>query len=324
MHELISALASISALLYLIAIGTFATTLLFVIGITMKTERELIRERVDKFSTVGEVISAPLHTELTGSFTDRVARPFLRSISAIGSLLTPGGQITNIATKLESAGRPWNGKLGVKEFMGLKTLSIVGFIILGYYSYKLMMMYRPGLLAIITWIIVFFIGYVLPEYLLQKYIETRQTKIRKALPDTIDLLTVSVEAGVGFDGAMAKVAEKVKGPLTQELIRALDEMRLGKPRMQALRDMSNRVGLPEMSTFVAALFQAEQLGVSIAKVLRVQGETMRSRRSQMARELASKLPVKLVFPLVIFIFPSLFVVLLGPALMSIYKGLSGQ
>ncbi|MDO8589088.1 MAG: type II secretion system F family protein [Armatimonadota bacterium] len=297
---------------------TFGFAFFLVLGITMKTERELIRERVDKYSMVGEVLSSPLHAEFAGSFSDRVIRPLLRKVSALARAVTPRGQVEGIDAKLETAGRPL--KWGVAEFMGLKTITIVVFAVLGYYSWRYLRVDRP-LLSIAAGLLVFVVGYFLPEYLLQHVIYQRQSRIRKALPDTIDLLTVSVEAGVGFDGAMARVAEKVKGPLTDELLRALEEIRLGKTRMQALRDMSVRVALPEMSTFVAALYQAEQLGVSIAKVLRVQGETMRTRRSQMARELAAKLPVKMVFPLVFFIFPSIFVVLLGPALMEIYRTL---
>jgi tight adherence protein C len=295
-----------------------SSVMLFILGITMKTERELIRDRVDRFSALGEAMSAPLHPEFAGSFSQRVVRPFLRTISGFAYALTPKGQTTSIDAKLETAGRPW--KMGVKEFMGLKTLSIAVFAGMAYIAYRFMASVRPEF-AIATAALALLIGYILPDYILQQVIAGRHSKIRKALPDTIDLLTVSVEAGVGFDGAMAKVAEKVKGPLTDELLRALEEMRLGKLRMQALRDMSTRIDMQEVRTFVAALYQAEQLGVSIAKVLKVQGDTMRTRRSQLARELAAKLPVKMVFPLVFFIFPSLFVILLGPAMMEIYKAL---
>jgi tight adherence protein C len=303
---------------YAIIALTFSSVLLFVIGITMKSERGLIRERVERFSAVGEAMSSPLHAEFQGSFNDRVVRPFLRALSSIGKAITPGGQAASIDNRLETAGHPW--RLGVAEFFGLKSISIILFVGLGVLSFRYMLDYRPNL-AMLTGIIVAVIGLFLPDYILQKAIEARQARVRKALPDTIDLLTVSVEAGVGFDGAMVKVAEKVRGPLTDELVRALEEMRIGKPRMQALRGIATRVGIPEVSTFVAAIYQAEQLGVSIARVLKVQGETMRVRRSQLAREMASKLPVKMVFPLVFFIFPALFVVLLGPALMEIYKGL---
>jgi len=297
----------------------FASAFLFVIGAAMKTEREIMRERVERYSTAGEMVVSPLHVELQGTFGDRVIRPFLRSVSSLVTALTPAGVASSLDAKLETAGHPW--KLGVKEFLGLWVLCVAASLPLAWLFYHFVHGDRPGI-AILGGALVVFVGFLAPHYALQKTIYNRQTKIRKALPDTIDLLTVSVEAGVGFDGAMSKVSERVRGPLTEELIRALEEMRLGKSRMQALHDMAGRIGLVEVSTFVAALYQAEQLGVSIAKVLRVQGETMRTRRSQRARELASKLPVKLLFPLVFFVFPSLFVVLLGPGAIQIYKALS--
>lgn len=314
-----------------ILILTFSSVMLFVIGITMSAERQLLRQRLDKYSTTGETISAPLHPEFGESFGNRVVMPFLRKVSFVARRMTPAGEIKSVEQKLETAGHPW--RMGVAEFLGAQLVCWVVFLALacatylvlskgltlGHGSYRIHLSPAGSLLAWATAIIMAFIGFILPSYLLQYAINERQTKIRKALPDTIDLLTVSVEAGVGLDGAMAKVAEKVKGPLTKEMIRALDEIRMGKQRMQALRDMAERIGLPEVRTFVAALFQAEQLGVSIAKVLRVQGETLRSKRSQMARELASKLPVKMLFPLVLFIFPALFIVLLGPAMIQIYK-----
>jgi tight adherence protein C len=135
----------------------------------------------------------------------------------------------------------------------------------------------------------------------------------------LDLLIVSVEAGLGFDGAMARVVEKMKGPFPQELCRVLQEMQVGKARIPALKDMATRVQVSEVSTFVAAIYQADQLGVSMAKVLHVQADTMRVARSQRIREMAAKLPVKMLFPLVFFIFPAIFVIIIGPGVISIMR-----
>ncbi|MCL6630717.1 MAG: type II secretion system F family protein, partial [Armatimonadetes bacterium] len=143
-----------------------------------------------------------------------------------------------------------------------------------------------------------------------------------SLADTLDLLTVSVEAGLGLDGAMQKVVEKLKNPLSEELGRALREMQIGKLRAEALKDMASRVRVQELSSFVASICQAEQLGVSIARVLRVQGDTIRSQRSQRARETAAKLPVKMLFPLVFCIFPAIFVVIAGSGAISIWRAFS--
>jgi tight adherence protein C len=163
------------------------------------------------------------------------------------------------------------------------------------------------------------IGLILPDFILQQIINSRQYRIRKSLPDILDLLIVSVEAGLGFDGAMQKVVDKVKGPFPEELGRVLEEMRLGKSRMAALQDMAKRIAVTEVSTFVAAIYQADQLGVSIARVLNVQADTMRLARSQRIREMAAKLPVKMLFPLVFFIFPAIFVVVIGPGVIEIMK-----
>jgi tight adherence protein C len=165
------------------------------------------------------------------------------------------------------------------------------------------------------------IGLTIVDAILDSMIRERHRTIRRSLADCLDLLVVSAEAGLGFDGALAKVVERVRGPLADEFRRVLQEMSIGKTRMEALRAMSTRVGMPELTTFVAAIHQADLLGVSIAHVLRVQAETLRSQRNIRARESAAKLPVKMLFPLVFFIFPAIFIVLLSPAVIQIYRAL---
>jgi tight adherence protein C len=157
------------------------------------------------------------------------------------------------------------------------------------------------------------LGFYLPNLLLQSKIDRRQKSIRKSLPDALDLLTICVEAGLGFDGAMGKVSEKWDNELSLEFGRVLREIQLGKLRREALRDMAERIGIPEMTSFVAAIIQSEQLGVSMAKVLRIQADQMRMKRRQHAEEEAHKAPVKMLFPMVFLIFPALLIILLGPA-----------
>ncbi len=168
-------------------------------------------------------------------------------------------------------------------------------------------------------IVGFGIGFLLPEFWLGNKIKARQKVILKMIPDTLDLLTISVRAGLGFDGALAKVVEKLPGPLTDEFRRALAEVRVGKARREALRDMVPRTNVQPLSNFIGAIIQAEQLGVSISKVLQVQSEQLRIERRQRAEEMAARAPIKMLFPLVGCIFPSLFIVILGPALISIVK-----
>ncbi len=159
------------------------------------------------------------------------------------------------------------------------------------------------------------IGFFFPDLWLSSRIQRRQKAVFRAMPDALDLLTICVEAGLGFDAAMSKVHEKWENDLALEFGRVIQEIRLGKLRREALRDMADRLGVSEMTSFVAAVIQSEQLGVSMAKVLRIQSDQMRTRRRQMAEEEAHRAPIKMVFPIALLIFPSLLIVLLGPAAM---------
>ncbi len=167
------------------------------------------------------------------------------------------------------------------------------------------------------------VGYIAPEFWLGRRVKARQHAIVLRLPDALDLLTISVRAGLGFDAALAKVVEKMQGPLVDEFRRALAEVRVGKARRDALRDIVPRTEVPALTNFIGAIIQAEQLGVSISKVLQVQSEQLRIERRQRAEEMAAKAPIKMLFPLVGCIFPSLFIVILGPAIILIMKNLAG-
>jgi tight adherence protein C len=165
------------------------------------------------------------------------------------------------------------------------------------------------------------LGYFLPDLLLKSRIDSRQKSVRKAMPDALDLLTICVEAGLGFDAAMAKVHEKWDNELALAFGRVIREIQLGKLRRDALRDMAERLGIAEMTSFVAAVVQSEMLGVSMAKVLRIQSDQMRVRRRQYAEEQAHKAPIKMIFPMGLLIFPSLMIVLLTPAALRLMGAL---
>jgi tight adherence protein C len=165
-------------------------------------------------------------------------------------------------------------------------------------------------------------GYILPEFWLGRRVRARQHAILLMIPDALDLLTISVRAGLGFDAALAKVVEKLQGPLSDEFRRALAEVRVGKARREALRDIVPRTEVVPLTNFIGAIIQAEQLGVSISKVLQVQSEQLRIERRQRAEEMAAKAPIKMLFPLVGCIFPSLFIVILGPAIILIVLNLN--
>ena len=253
--------------------------------------------------------------ELQLPFAERTLRPLIGRLSRTGRRLSSASSAETAEKRLALAGNP--GDLRLSDWMGVKMLVGIGtgavlFLLFGVLSGGLVQGAFFGLIG-------FFIGYLLPEFWLGRKIKSRQKIILKMIPDTLDLLTISVRAGLGFDAALAKVVEKIPGPLSEEFRRALAEVRVGKARRDALRDMIPRTNVQPLSTFIGAIIQAEQLGVSISKVLQVQSEQLRIERRQRAEEMAAKAPIKMLFPLVGCIFPSLFVVILGPAIISMVK-----
>jgi tight adherence protein C len=224
--------------------------------------------------------------------------------------LSSTGISAKLQRRLDLAGNPRNWTpdriLAVKG-LGLVLLGAIG-VLLG--------LHRPALLILFA-IVGAGIGFFLPDVLLYNAGLKRQTVIQSALPDAMDMLTVCVEAGLGFDAALAQVARNTAGPLAAELARALQEMQIGKSRTEALRAMADRTTVPELRAFVAALVQAGELGISIARVLREQASEMRMRRGQRAEEKAQKVPVKILFPLVLCLFPALFVIIIGPGAITI-------
>jgi tight adherence protein C len=164
-------------------------------------------------------------------------------------------------------------------------------------------------------------GFFLPHLMLSSRITNRQNEIRKAMPDALDLLTICVEAGLGFEAAMSKVSEKWDNQLALAFARTIREIQLGKARRDAMRDMADRLGVPEMTSFVAAIIQSEQLGVSMAKILRIQSDQMRIKRRQRAEEEAHKAPVKMVLPMAFLMFPTIMIIILTPAAMQIFNSL---
>jgi len=253
--------------------------------------------------------------ELQQPFVERTVRPLVARLSRLGSRLGSASSSATAERRLAMAGNPGDLKLtdwmGVKMLVGIAT-AVALFLVLGLLAAGIV----PG---IIFGIVGFGIGFLIPEFWLGSRIRARQKLILKMIPDTLDLLTISVRAGLGFDAALAKVVEKLPGPLTDEFRRALAEVRVGKARRDALRDMIPRTNVQPLSNFIGAIVQAEQLGVSISKVLQVQSEQLRIERRQRAEEMAARAPIKMLFPLVGCIFPSLFIVILGPALITIAK-----
>jgi tight adherence protein C len=230
------------------------------------------------------------------------------------SRLSPSKTKADIELKLEMAGKPNNW--GATEFFGIR---IFVAIVLGVLIFLVVVMSKGFTTAIFSGGLAAAIGFFLPILWLRSKITNRQVEIVKSLPDALDLLTITVEAGMGFDGALQKVAEKWDNELSKGFSKVVQEMRLGIPRREALRNMDTTMGVSDVTTFVAAIIQAETLGVRIAKILRNQSEQMRTKRRQRAEEQANKAPIKMLFPMVFLIFPALFIILLGPAVLIIME-----
>ncbi|MCX8023575.1 MAG: type II secretion system F family protein [Thermanaerothrix sp.] len=297
--------------------------ILTVIGLRnpeLASERAL-QARLEEFSRTGEPVDLR-KLELSQPFTERVIFPIARKLGEFASRFTPANIIQNYNKRLELAGVTgfWDGGL-ILVSQGLLAVVFGGMIFL---LFTLGPNRQPLGTALLLTLVFSLLGFVFPIMLLSSRISRRQREIRKAMPDALDLLTICVEAGLGFDAAMQKVSEKWQSELSLAFARAIQEIQLGKTRREALRSMAERIGIPEMTSFVAAVIQSEMLGVSLAKVLRIQSEQMRVRRRQRAEEEAHKAPLKMLIPMALLIFPSLMIVLLTPAALRLmHSALAG-
>jgi len=258
--------------------------------------------------------------ELQAPFLERTLRPLAAALSNRMSRVASNSFQEKAEKRLALAGNP--GNLRVADWLGIKAVAaIVGGILFVFLFGVLGVMALPPVLRILMGVVGLMFGYTIPEFWLGGRVRKRQHLILLQIPDTLDLLTISVRAGLGFDAALAKVVEKLEGPLIDEFRRALAEVRVGKARRDALRDIVPRTEVIPLTNFIGAIIQAEQLGVSISKVLQVQSEQLRIERRQRAEEMAAKAPIKMLFPLVGCIFPSLFIIILGPAIILIMQNL---
>ncbi|NLI13849.1 MAG: type II secretion system F family protein [Peptococcaceae bacterium] len=273
--------------------------------------REELEKRVSE--VVGTRTVTVREQELKVPFFRRVVKPVLAKASHLLIRMLPAEKETELNQKIIMAGA--SEKIAPRELLVVKYLAAAGIAFLlwmlgGLFAKDIIQTTLMGATGL-------GLGWVLPEYVINKKSMARKLDIEKGLPDVLDLLTVSVEAGLGFDGAMMKVVEKTKSVLSEEFKTVLQEVKMGKPRAEALRDMSNRTGADDLSTFTGSVILADQLGISIGNILRLQSEQIRQKRRQRAEELALKAPVKILIPLIMFIFPAIFVVLLGPAVIQI-------
>ena len=297
-------------ILAIVGIVVLLAVILVVVGINMPRSDDPIQERLSELTISDEPMSLE-ELELSQDFGQRIILPFFDRIGELAQRFTPQATLESARLRLEMAGNPM--QMNPAFFLMLRFVFAVLFG-----GILFLIFARTGgnwLQGLGISLLFLLIGFAFPSLWLSGRIKARQKAVFRAMPDALDLLTISVEAGLGFDAAMAKVHEKWINELALEFGRVIQEIRLGKLRRDALRDMADRLGVAEMSSFVAAVIQSEQLGVSMAKVLRIQSDQMRVRRRQMAEEEAHKAPIKMVFPIALLIFPSIMIILLGPAAM---------
>ena len=300
-----------------------AVVLVVILGHTIFVGRKQgVSERLAEIQKIkSEEEEIDQEDALTRPFYDRVIQPFFQKIGEIFGNLTPGEMRTNIEKKITYAGNPKN--LNFNRFVSIQVILVVVLFAFSMLGFSLLPGV-PGGRAFGLSLLMGLLGIIIPVVILNSQAAKRQLEIQRALPDTLDMLLVSVEAGLGFDMAMKRVAAQSEGALIREISRALEEIRMGKSREESLRGIVFRTGVPDLSSFISAIIQAEQLGTNIANTLRVQANTMRQKRRQRAEQAAMKAPIKMLFPIVLFIFPSLFVVILGPAVIQIVQTFLGM
>jgi tight adherence protein C len=256
-----------------------------------------------------------MRREAAPPFSDRVVRPALEGLTGFGRRLTPGGQADRIRHRLEAAGSP--ARWDTDRVLAFKALGLIAGAVVGLVT-PLALGAGP-LPAVGLAVVLGVLGYYATDLWLYQRGYDRRERIQRTLPDALDLLTISVEAGLGFDAALAQVARNTEGPLAEEFFRVLQEMQIGLGRSEAFRALAERSNVPDLRNFVTAMVQADVFGVPIANVLRVQAREMRVKRTQRAEEQAQKVPVNILFPLIFCILPVLFVVVIGPAAVSIIR-----
>ena len=301
----------------ILAIGALATFLaVFAIAYSVQS---IVAERRQAYRTIQAIRAVELrptdlrNRELARPARERLIKPFYNTALGLAHRFTPAGARDAIRRKLVMAGSPfgWDAdRVLVAKVACLTVGVLLGLLFVAVFSFALPLRIL-GFLAIAA------LGYWLPNIVLTNAVQRRQHVLRSSLADSIDLLTICVEAGLGFDAAMAHVSKNTTGPLADEFYRTLQEVQLGRSRNEAMRNLAARSNVPELRAFVLAMVQADVFGVSVANVLRVQARDMRMKRRQLAEERAMKVPIKVLFPVLFCIFPALFVVILGPAIMRI-------
>ncbi|MBS1967474.1 MAG: type II secretion system F family protein [Chloroflexi bacterium SZAS-1] len=305
-----------SSLVLILGAIMLAGIALVIFGVTRPAQTDAIGERLNQFTERTMTLD---ELELQQPFSQRVLIPLARVILGQLGKYGPKQSAERLKLNLQQAGNP--GNITPIMFSGMRIALMIVLLLVGAFVTFGQRMETPK--ALMYTAIMAVLGYLLPGMWLGRQIKQRKHNIVKALPDALDLLTISVEAGLAFDLALMRVADKWDNELSNEFKRVLTDTRLGRARRDALKEMAQRTGVEDVQTFTAAIIQAEQLGVSIGKILRIQSDQMRIRRRQRAEEAAHKAPIKMLIPMAFLIFPSLFIVILGPAVPRLMGSLTG-
>ncbi|MHB1138373.1 MAG: type II secretion system F family protein [Microthrixaceae bacterium] len=300
------------ALLVAGAVGAVVFTVL-----AQLDERSMVRESLRQLD--GYEVENQRDQQMLDPLRERAIAPLLQGLTGVGRRLTPVGYVEKVRQKFVHMGNP--SPQAVDRFLALRVATVVGAVVVFFLVFVLNVTGLTGNMRLAAGALLILVLLIGPDSVINRKVEDRQKEIQRSLPDILDLLTISVEAGLGFEQALDRVISAVPGPLTEEFSRMLGETRAGAARADAMRAMDERCDVPELRAFVLAIIQADTFGVSIGRVLRGQSEEMRIKRRQLAQERAQKAPVKMLIPMVFCIFPALFLVVLGPAMLSIQKTL---
>jgi len=304
--------------LALALVGTFLTIFMLglVVDMALNTRRRFVSVLRTQVGDTADSIANLRHEQLRRSALERLVLPFAGKVISSITRVTPLDLYGRVNRLIVLAGNP--PALTAERIVAFKIVGGIGGLVFGFVMAPLVpftgFALKVGTVALFT-----LIGYTLPSAAVAARASKRQKEIRKALSDTMDLLTISVEAGLGFDAALGQVVRNVPGPLSEEISRMLQEMQIGVSRTEALRHLTDRTEVSELDGFVLSMIQADKYGVGVAKVLRSQSQELRQKRRQRAEEKAQKVALKLLFPMIFMVLPAMFIVILGPGIIKIYE-----
>jgi tight adherence protein C len=300
----------IGGVLLAVALGVILYTILAQVD-----EKAVVRDSLRQLD--GYEVENVRDQELLAPMSERAFMPVLGGLTRLGRRFTPVGYVDNVRKKFINSG---NGSAdAVDRFLAVRVITVLAIVPLFWLCYIWNPLGFQGFTQFAVFALFFAVCLLGPDSILSRRVQDRQHDLRVMLPDVLDLLTISVEAGLGFEQALDRTISAVPGPLSDEFARMLGEVRAGASRSEAMRALDQRTNVPEVRSFVLAILQADTFGVSIGRVLRAQSEEMRIKRRQLAQERAQKAPVKMLIPMVFCIFPALFVIIIGPAFINIRK-----